>query len=357
MRSRLLAPCLCLFLLATLRVACASLVYASPVTVVFNTNLGNITVKLLTTTPQTTANFLNYVDSGAYNDSIIHRSVPGFVIQGGGYFFLGNNLDAITANAAVPSEAGTSNTRGTLAMALSTGPASGTNEWFFNLVDNSSSLDGTSDGGPFTVFGTIATTDSASLAIMDKIAGETVYDASSLFGSDFTNLPLINYDSTVGLEVQNFVTINSITRSTVQNLSAWQTANFPGQPATVSGPAAMPKNDGVPNLLKYLCDINPKVPMSAADHAKLPTGGTTSITASGVTTQYVTLTYHQYALKTGITVSVQTSSDLQTWTTVSNPTIVAVGNDTTTANNDPIFQVQVPATGTEQFLRLNVTQP
>jgi len=93
--------------------------------------------------------------------------------------------------------------------------------------------------------------------------------------------------------------------------------------------------------------------MSASDRAALPVGGKTTI--SGTT--YLTLTYRQNALKTGTTVNVQTSPDLQTWTTVTNPKVVQIGNDTSTTEGDPILQVQVPATGTRLFLRLNVTQP
>jgi len=110
-------------------------------------------------------------------------------------------------------------------------------------------------------------------------------------------------------------------------------------------------NDGIPNLFKYLYNINPTRPMTAADRAALPVLATTSISG----TQYLTLTYRQYALKTGITVNLQTSTDLQTWTTVANPIITQTGTDPNTG--DPIIQFQVPVTGTREFLRLNVTCP
>ncbi len=85
-----------------------------------------------------------------------------------------------------------SNVRGTLALALSTGPNSGTISWFFNLVDNNNAsaqnnLDQAAGGGPFTVFGVIA--NSSSLAVMDSIAAAQNFD----FGSPFDNLPLLNY--------------------------------------------------------------------------------------------------------------------------------------------------------------------
>ena len=133
--------------------------------------------------------------------------------------------------------------------------------------------------------------------------------------------------------------------------------------AFTGNPTAKPDNDGVANLLKYLYDIDPSTPMTATDYAALPTLGTTTTGE----TQYLTLTYRQYALETGITVNVQTSPDLKTWTTVAvatmpSPTIletgvsiIQTGTDSTTG--DPIIQAQVPITGTKQFIRLNVTQP
>ena len=130
---------------------------------------------------------------------------------------------------------------------------------------------------------------------------------------------------------------------------------------TISGPAATPENDGVPNLLKYLFDINPNEVMSVADRAALPTVGMT--TTGG--TPCITLTYREYAGMTGVTVNVQTSSDLQNWspltlTTTSPPpattyTLQQVNTDFITG--DPIIQAQVPVTGSKQFIRLNVTQP
>ena len=119
-------------------------------------------------------------------------------------------------------------------------------------------------------------------------------------------------------------------------------------------PTATPQNDGVPDLLKYLYNINPTRPMTASDRSALPIFGM-------ATNGYLTLTYRQYGSEAGITVNVQTSSDLKTWTTLtttSTPTaytLKRVGTDTTTG--DPMMQVQVPATGNREFIRLNVTNP
>ncbi|MEO7649508.1 MAG: peptidylprolyl isomerase, partial [Bryobacteraceae bacterium] len=124
-------------------------------TVRFNTTLGNIDVTLLTAAaPRTVANFLTYVNRGAFNNSIFHRSPPGFVIQGGGYQWQ-NNLVEIPSDPPIRNEYSTSNTRGTLAMAKLGGmPNSATNQWFFNLGDNSRNLNNTNGG--YTVFGRIS---------------------------------------------------------------------------------------------------------------------------------------------------------------------------------------------------------
>ncbi len=171
----------------------------------FHTNLGDIDVNLTPdTTPLTVANFLNYVNRGGYNNSIFHRSVPGFIIQGGGYQLQNHAPAAIPQNPPVRNEYKVSNTRGTISMAkLGTDPNSATNQWFFNLADNSKNLD--NQNGGFTVFGRIA--NAAGLAVMDKIANVPVYNA----GSPFDQLPLMNYNGTAQVQDQNFVVVSSIT--------------------------------------------------------------------------------------------------------------------------------------------------
>lgn len=120
----------------------------------------------------------------------------------------------------------------------------------------------------------------------------------------------------------------------------------------VSGPTATPENDGVANASKYYFDIAPMQVMSATDRAALPTPGAT--TSSG--NSYLTLTYRQNPTATGVTVSVQTSSDLQTWQTVTPSSTQTVGTDA--ATGDPITEVMVNVTGsTRKFIQLNVTSP
>jgi hypothetical protein len=150
----------------------------------------------------------------------------------------------------------------------------------------------------------------------------------------------ITASNNLGIATQNF------TITVLSTYNSWS-VRYPG----IGGPAATPENDGVPNLLKYLFDIAPATSMSATDYAALPTAGTTTVSG----TQYLTLTYRENALETGITVNVQTSPDLQTWTTLINPTITQTGTDMNTG--DPIMQVSVPVTSPAEFLRLNATSP
>ena len=157
--------------------------------------------------PLNVANFLSYVNSGEYNKTFIARVAPGFVLQAGGYYVdSSNQIDHVAQNAAVAGEHTLSNTRGTVALALSTGPDSGTSEWFINLADNTG-LDDTSDGGPFTVFARVI---EGGMDNVDAIAALPVYDFSTAFNNNpaFASLPLYDYDSTTGLSLSNLVDLN-----------------------------------------------------------------------------------------------------------------------------------------------------
>src|SRR5436305_10447283 len=118
------------------------------------TSLGELDVVLLPTdAPKTVENFLNYVNRGAYTSSLIHRSIPGFVIQGGGFMLSATpSIDPIPQDSPVPNEFKVSNTRGTIAMALSGSENSATNQWFFNETDNTASGDTNLDNAHFTLF-------------------------------------------------------------------------------------------------------------------------------------------------------------------------------------------------------------
>jgi cyclophilin family peptidyl-prolyl cis-trans isomerase len=130
------------------------------------TNLGTMDFILFNTaTPQTVTNFLSYVNAATnnYNGSVFHRSIPGFVVQGGSFKVASapNNFSVTTTSASPLNEPGISNLRGTVAMAKVGGnPNSATNSFFVNVGNNSSNLDGDSGSpnanGGFTAFARVA---------------------------------------------------------------------------------------------------------------------------------------------------------------------------------------------------------
>ncbi len=163
---------------------------ASATTVQFQTVLGDFEVNLFDkTTPKTVENFLAYVKANAYVDTIIHRSMSKFVVQGGGFKYTGNlPLVTITQNAKVINEPVYSNLRGTIAMAkLGSDANSATNQWFFNLNDNASNLD--KQNGGFTVFGQVT---GNGMAIVDAIAALNRFN----MGGALESIPLRNYTAT-----------------------------------------------------------------------------------------------------------------------------------------------------------------
>jgi len=169
----------------------------------FSTVLGDIDVGLFDDeAPQTVANFLQYVQDGDYADTLFHRSVTGFVVQGGGFTW--PDFEEVPADPPVVNEFWTSNVRGTIAMAKQAGnPDSATNQWFFNLADNTS-LDG--QNGGFTVFGRVL---GDGMDVVDAIAAVPTYDLSDV-QSAFEDLPLIDYLEGDDVREQNVVLIHDV---------------------------------------------------------------------------------------------------------------------------------------------------
>ncbi len=104
--------------------------------IVISTSKGDISLQLDTeNTPETAKNFINYVQSGFYNDTIFHRVIDGFMIQGGG---LNADMEQKTTEAPVKNEAKNAkpNKRGTISMARTMDPHSATAQFFINVADN-----------------------------------------------------------------------------------------------------------------------------------------------------------------------------------------------------------------------------
>lgn len=173
--------------------------------VTFETVLGSFEVNLYdNATPRTVENFLNYVQNGSYSDSIFHRSVSGFIVQGGGFVTDVNaQISDIPANASVINEPVFSNVRATIAMAkLGSDPNSATNQWFFNLANNAANLD--NQNGGFTVFGEVT---GNGMAVINALAALPTYD----FGGALTSLPLQNYNTGDAVDNTHLIIVTAIT--------------------------------------------------------------------------------------------------------------------------------------------------
>ena len=115
---------------------CASTCTLAAPSVEFQTNQGDFTVELYPEkAPKTVANFLQYVKEGYYENTIFHRVINHFMIQGGGFE---RDLSEKNTRAAVVNEAGNGllNQTGTIAMARTADPDSATAQFFVNLIDN-----------------------------------------------------------------------------------------------------------------------------------------------------------------------------------------------------------------------------
>ncbi|AXT33452.1 peptidylprolyl isomerase [Pseudoalteromonas tunicata] len=159
---------------------------ANATIVELQTNQGNIKINLFDqTTPATVANFLSYVNKDAFDETVFHRAVKGFVLQGGGFIYDGKlRLSPVATDAAVINEPKHSNVKGTIAMAkLENNPNSATNQWFINLTNNnnaSNPLNLDVQNGGYTVFGQVVEGD---MAVVEGIMNLTICKEA----------PLINY--------------------------------------------------------------------------------------------------------------------------------------------------------------------
>lgn len=175
------------------------------------TPLGGFTLELFDDiAPVTVTNFLNYVRSGRYNGTVIHRTEPAFVIQGGWVSFSESeqNFSILAADTTIVNEFSVSNTRGTIAMAKVAGdPDSATTQWFINVGENAANLDG--QNGGFTAFGRVL---DGGMAVVDAINALNRYNLTA--GLETT--PLINFTA-LPLTSANLVTVSM---SVIENLSA-----------------------------------------------------------------------------------------------------------------------------------------
>lgn len=140
-------------------------------TVKLHTNFGVITLELdAEKAPITVENFLSYVRDGFYDNTVFHRVIKGFMIQGGGFM---PDMIQKSTQAAIKNEAdnGLANDYGTIAMARTPDPHSATAQFFINVANNSflNYTSPTAQGWGYCVFGRV--TDG--MDVVDQISGVT----------------------------------------------------------------------------------------------------------------------------------------------------------------------------------------
>ena len=146
----------------------AFMAHAENPKVILSTNHGNITIELnADKAPITVKNFLKYVDSKFYDETVFHRVINNFMIQGGG-FADGDPPSQKPTNPPIVNEgkkAGLKNTRGTISMARTNDPNSATSQFFINVADNSNLDPGGNIPDGYAVFGKVI----EGMDVVDKI--------------------------------------------------------------------------------------------------------------------------------------------------------------------------------------------
>ena len=140
--------------------------HAGPTQVQVVTSVGTFTIELNEErAPLTVASFLKYVDDGQYTNTVFHRVIPSFVIQGGG-FDTNYKLKPAARKTSNESGNGLSNVRGSVGLARTAEPHSGDSQFYVNLSDNNA-LDPSPARWGYAVFGKVV----QGMDIVDRIGG------------------------------------------------------------------------------------------------------------------------------------------------------------------------------------------
>jgi peptidyl-prolyl cis-trans isomerase B (cyclophilin B) len=155
--------------------------------VTFKTNYGDFTLELFADkAPKTVENFLSYVEDGFYDNTIFHRVIDGFMVQGGGFTV---DMEQKDTKDTIVNEAnnGVANEKGTIAMARTNDPHSATAQFFIN-VNNNDFLNHTSEsvnGWGYCAFGKVV----EGMDVVEKI--KSVKTGSHGFHQDVPVEPVI----------------------------------------------------------------------------------------------------------------------------------------------------------------------
>ncbi|MCP4191097.1 MAG: tandem-95 repeat protein [Planctomycetaceae bacterium] len=206
------------------------LTFGQNTVVALQTNLGDLYLELFdkeSSAPVmgTVTNFLSYANDGSYENSIIHRSVPNFVIQGGGFtsqspqFTSTDQFENIPSKGQIQNEPGISNQRATIAMAkLGGDPNSATSQFFINLDDNTF-LD-LPENNSFTAFGQVL-----DMTVADTIANLPINSDNS---PPFDELPLTASDQLAIIEGVDGIGLVSGTKYEDLNTNGVKDPSEPG---------------------------------------------------------------------------------------------------------------------------------
>ena len=171
---------------------------ATTVSVEMKTNIGNVVLELYPDkAPKTVENFLQYVADGFYKNTVFHRVIPNFMIQGGGF---DTALNQKPTRSPIPNEAanGLKNEVGTIAMARTSDPHSASAQFFINVANNGF-LDykaSNQSGYGYTVFGKVV----SGIDVVHKIASiptgsggpfSSDVPKSSVIIEDIVKLPIL----------------------------------------------------------------------------------------------------------------------------------------------------------------------
>ncbi|MES9885983.1 MAG: peptidylprolyl isomerase [Candidatus Sedimenticola sp. 6PFRAG1] len=169
-----------LFAALLLSLGLATAASAETTRVLMKTSLGDIELELdAAKAPKSVENFLRYVDKGFYNDTVFHRVINSFMIQGGGF---NKAMNKKPTSDPIPNEAknGLKNKRGTIAMARTSAPHSATAQFFINHKDNKNLDYPSFDDWGYAVFGKVT----RGMETVDKIA-----DVHTVTKSYMKNVP------------------------------------------------------------------------------------------------------------------------------------------------------------------------
>lgn len=360
-----------------------------------------------TATPATVANFMAYVNAGSYADVAFHRSMAGFVIQGGGFKGAGTGSDFTSVTTAPPvvNEPGIANVRGTVSMAKVGGnPNSATSQFFVSLNDNRANLD--YQNGGFTVFGRVAgngmdVADAISALptatynlFLNGSAAATPFDdfpmdanvppetmdqtklvkiisvtpiptlaysitgnsqpevaAASIIGGQLHVTGLSGGQTTITVsatDLDNLTTTQDLL-VTISDYATWATG-FTNPALANPGATADPDHDGLDNLLEYVLGSDPRTPN--------PGGPALSVTGGNLK---FTFTRDDNSESSDVALRVEVSSDLSHWSTGYNVGADSAGSSAgvevlENGAHDDLITVTIPlGTDARKFVRLKAT--